>query len=136
MTTSGMRVAILGTGAIGLGAAAFLAESGHQPVIWSPSGTGAAELAQGARLEAKGALSGSYPIETATDCMDAIAGAEAVLIALPANGHRRVMDEAAPHLSRGQTVIISGHLSFGALYLARLLEDRGVSCRSWCGAPP
>lgn len=121
-----MRVAILGTGAIGLGGAAFLAERGHQPVVWSPSGTSVSELAGGARLVAQGALTGSYPVEVAAKCGDAVARAATVLIALPANGHRLVMETAAPHLARGQTVIISGHLSFGALYLARLLEERGL----------
>ena len=51
---------------------------------------------------------------------------DVVMLALPGNYHRRVMDTIAPHLRAGQTVLISGHLSFGALHLSRLLAGRGV----------
>lgn len=121
-----MRVAVLGTGGIGLGGAAFLIENGHQPVLWSPSGRGARELAAGAPLEATGALTGRYDVGVASSAAEALAGAEAVLLALPANGHRTVMDAALPHLSAGQTVLVSGHLSFGALYLSKRLAERGL----------
>jgi opine dehydrogenase len=56
-----------------------------------------------------------------------VAGADAVLLALPANHHRAVIDAVAAHLSPDQIVIISGHLSFGALYLSKRLAARGVA---------
>jgi opine dehydrogenase len=55
----------------------------------------------------------------AASCADALADAEAVLVALPGNAHRMVFDAMASHLTLAQIVLISGHLSFGALYLAR-----------------
>ena len=115
-----MRVAILGAGAIGLGGAALLRANGHEAVVWSPSGKSVPEVV------ASGALSGRFAMKGAASCAEALAGAEVVLLALPANFHRRVMDAAAPHLVGGQSVIISGHLSFGALYLARRLAERGL----------
>jgi opine dehydrogenase len=48
------------------------------------------------------------------------------MVALPGNGHKAVFDAAAPHLRDGQPIIISSHLSFGALYLSKLLSRRGV----------
>jgi opine dehydrogenase len=45
------------------------------------------------------------------------------IIALPANGHKQVFDAIAPHVRSGQPIIISSHSSFGALYLAKLLQD-------------
>ncbi|MBK1657009.1 NAD/NADP-dependent octopine/nopaline dehydrogenase family protein [Paracraurococcus ruber] len=114
-----MRVAVLGGGAIGLGMAAFLAENGHRPVVWSRSGAPAV-------LEVAGALTGHVPLEVAPGPAAAVTQAEAVVLALPANHHRAVLDAVAPHLGAGQAVILSGHLSFGALYLARLLAARGV----------
>jgi opine dehydrogenase len=74
-----------------------------------------------------GALAGHYPIEVAPDMRAAITDADIILFALPANGHRVVIDAVAPHLRAGQAVMISGHLSFGALYLARRLAERGVA---------
>ena len=121
-----MRVAILGTGAIGLGAAALLTEQGHRPVLWSPSGTGAAALAGGAPLEASGALTGRYTVAVAADARAAVTGAETVMLALPAYGHRAVLDAVLPHLAAGQTVLFSGHLSFAALYLAQRLAERDL----------
>lgn len=122
-----MRVAILGAGAIAFGMAAFLAEAGHQPVLWSPSGARTGKLAGGAPLRATGAVEFSGPVDVAADCKDAVTGADAVVIALPVNGHRMVFDAAIPHLVSGQPVIISSHSSFGALYLSKGLAARGVS---------
>jgi len=48
------------------------------------------------------------------------------VIALPAYGHKRVFDRIAPFATAAQTVIISSHASFGALYLSRLLAARGI----------
>ena len=121
-----MRVAILGAGAIAYGGAAFLCNEGHDPVLWSPSGKRTAELAGGSQLIATGALQGRFRPRVAITCKEAIRDADVVMIALPANGHRRVFEEAAPHLADGQIVLISSHCSFGALYLAKLLAARRV----------
>jgi opine dehydrogenase len=121
-----MRVAVLGAGSIGFGGAAYLCQQGHEPVLWSPSGGRTAELANGKALKATGALEGEYRPRIADTCQEAVADAEVVFITLPANGHRMVFDAAAPHITSKQTVVISGHLSFGALYLAKKLAERNV----------
>lgn len=122
-----MRIAILGAGAIAFGMAAFLGKAGHQPVLWSPSGARTRRLAAGASLTATGAVEFSGPVAVAETCGEAVDGADAVVIALPANGHRAVFDAAAPHLKADQPVIISSHSSFGALYLSKRLAERGIS---------
>jgi opine dehydrogenase len=122
-----MRVAIIGAGAIGFGGAAYLEQNGREPVIWSPSGRGTAALAEGKPLTATGAVTGEFHPSIAASCAEALKGAEAVLVAVPGNGHRLVFNAMAPHLKAGQIVLISGHLSFGALYLARRLAERGMS---------
>ncbi len=122
-----MRVAVLGAGAIAYGCAAFLCREGHEPVLWSPSGKRAQALARGEPLVAKGAVEGSFQPLVAATCEEALRDSAAVLIALPANGHRLVMDAAAPHLQPGQTVLISSHTSFSGLYLAKLLSRRGIA---------
>lgn len=121
-----MRIGILGAGAIAFGMAAFLAKAGHWPVLWSPSGERTRKLAEGAPLTATGAVEFSGTVAVARDCAEAVDGADVVIVALPANGHRHVFDAALPHLASGQPVIISSHSSFGALYLARRLAKRGV----------
>ena len=122
-----MRVSILGAGAIAYGLAAYLAEAGHDPMLWSPSGERTKALAAGELLKATGAIEATVPVRIAKECKDAIANADVVMIALPANGHKMVMDAATPYLSDGLPVIISSHSSFGALYLSKQLAERKVS---------
>ena len=123
----GMCVGIAGAGAIAYGAAALLENAGHRPSIWSPSGERTKDLENGKPLIARGAVTGSFRPTIAANAHDAVAGADAVLIALPANGHKAVMDTIAPYISADQSVIISSHASFGALYLSRLLAKRGIT---------
>ncbi len=122
-----MRIAILGAGSIAYGMAAFLAEAGHRPVLWSPSGKSAAPLRDGAPLSATGALEFSGSVEGAATCQSAIKDAEVIIVAMPANGHRAAIDAALPHLSSEQPIIISSHSSFGALYLSKRLAERRLT---------
>jgi opine dehydrogenase len=111
---------------VAYGAAACLARAGHDPMLWSPSGARTADLAAGKPLVATNAIEGTFHPRVAASCAEAVASADVVMVALPGNGHKAVFDAAAPHLRDGQPIIISSHLSFGALYLSKLLSRRGV----------
>ncbi|KLU21913.1 NAD/NADP octopine/nopaline dehydrogenase [Caballeronia mineralivorans PML1(12)] len=121
-----MRVSILGAGAIAYGTAAYLAQAGHDPMLWSPSGKRTRELAAGQPLTAIGAISGSFALRVASSCAEAIGDADVVMFALPGYGHKFALEAAAPHVREGQPIIISSHMSFGALYLSKLLAARGI----------
>lgn len=121
-----MRVAIIGSGGIGRGYAAYLTTQGHEPVIWSPSGAALADFAGDASLSVTGKLETTLPLRVAPDAASAVNGTEAVILAVQANGFKTVIDAIAPHLVPGQTVIISAHCSFAALYFHRLLTTRGL----------
>lgn len=114
--SSSLATAILGAGGIGLASAALLATRGHRPVLWSPSGQGLAELA-GTGLEASGAIEGHFRPEVANTLAQAVAGADAIVIALPGNARRAVFEALIPLLEKGQTVIVSADLSLGAVWL-------------------
>jgi opine dehydrogenase len=122
-----MRVGIVGAGSIAFGTAAFLEQAGHQPTLWSPSGERTKALAAGEPLVAAGAIEGTFHPATAQDAAGLVSDAEAILIALPAYGHKSVLDAIAPHVTASQTIIFSSHASFGALYLSRLLAARGIT---------
>ncbi|MCB9942065.1 MAG: NAD/NADP octopine/nopaline dehydrogenase family protein [Geminicoccaceae bacterium] len=130
--THGLTVGVAGAGSIAFGTAALLAQYGHRPMLWSPSGSGTSGLMRGAPLVATGAIDGQFPIDVATDATGLAAASDVVILALPAYGHKTVMDALAPHLRDGQPVIISSHASFGALYLARLLAARGIRSSIVC----
>ncbi|CAH1696681.1 2-dehydropantoate 2-reductase [Hyphomicrobiales bacterium] len=122
-----MRIAVLGAGAVALGNAAFLSRNEHQPIVWSPSGKSVTEIAKGVPLTTTGALEGTFELPVAASCEESLRGAQVVLIAVPAYGYKTVMDAASPYIRPDHLVIISGHLSFGALYLSKLLAERGVT---------
>jgi opine dehydrogenase len=120
-----MRVAVAGTGGIGFASSAWLAHAGHDVRVWSPGGQGALAL-RDAPLQAKGVLDASVCVTVAQDPRELLDGAQAVLIAVPLNGHQAVMDSLLPHLASGQTVIVSSMASLSALYLYEQAAARGI----------
>jgi opine dehydrogenase len=122
-----MKVGIVGAGSIAFGMAAFLEREGHKATLWSPSGERTKALAAGEPLVAVGAIEGTFKPAIAANAEELVASAEVILIALPAYGHKHVFDKIAPHITPAQTVIVSSHASFGALYLSRLLAARGIA---------
>lgn len=122
-----MRVGIAGAGAIAFGAAALLEQSGHKATLWSPSGERTGRLASGEPLLAAGAVEGRFYPNVAASARLLVETSQVIMIALPAYGHRQVMEAIAPHIRADQTVLISSHASLGALYLSRLLAKRGLA---------
>jgi opine dehydrogenase len=97
-----VNVAILGAGAIALGSAALIESTGHRAAVWSPSGRGTAALARDGKLDYGGVMTGiAHPAVIAD--LAQIAGFDVVLIAVPVNGHRAVMERVAPRLASHQT---------------------------------
>lgn len=127
MTETGVRIGIAGAGSIAFGTAALLAENGHIPMLWSPSGESTAALSDGATLIASGAIEGEFSPQIASSAADLAGQNDCLLVALPAYGHKEVMDAVAPHIRDGQHIIISSHASLGAIYLSDLLADRGIT---------
>lgn len=121
-----MRVAIMGAGAVAFASAALLIERGHEAVLWSPSGRSTTALAAGQPLLSEGKIAGEFRPDIAASCEAALAGADVVLIALPANGHKLVMDAMAPVLAPDQAVVISSHASLGGFYLTQRLAERSI----------
>jgi opine dehydrogenase len=120
-----MKVAILGTGGVGLAYAAFLHENGHDPVLWSPSGRGIAPFRDGAALTAEGVCTARFRPETAAS-PEIVSQCEAIIVALPAYAYGPVFDAVLPHVRSGSTFIISAHLSLACVHVARRLRERGV----------
>jgi opine dehydrogenase len=111
-----MRIGIVGCGGIGYASAAWLAHAGHPVTVWSPGGASAAGLRE-APLACEGLLQGAFEIRVADAPADLAEDAGVLLIAVPVNGHRSVMDRLLPHLRDGQLVIVSSTASLSALYL-------------------
>jgi opine dehydrogenase len=121
-----IRIGIAGAGSIAFATAALLHRRGHDVALWSPSGAGTASLASGEALLAEGAIEAVFTPRIAASAAE-LASNDALLIAVPGYAHRTVMDALAPHISDGQPVIISSHVSLGAIYLAEVLAARGIA---------
>lgn len=122
-----MKISVLGAGAIGKAYAAYLSSRGHDVTIWSPSGRDLGRLSSESALTATGICEGTYSVSVATGAAEAVSGAELLVVAVPANGHATVIDAIVPHLSNGQTVIVSAELSMSSVLLANEIEARGLN---------
>jgi opine dehydrogenase len=118
------RVGIAGAGAIALASAAWLRQAGHEVKLWSPGGQGA-EALRTQPLEASGLQPCSVTVEVADDAAQLCHVSDVLLLALPVNGHRRVMDALLPSLRDGQTVIVSSMASLSSLYLYERARQAG-----------
>ncbi len=105
----------------------MLHNAGHDPMLWSPSGKGTAELAKGAALQAGGAVEVTLIPRIADSAAMLARDNDVLIVALPGYGHKVVLDALAPHIEPRHHVIISSHASLGAVYLMQLLAARGVS---------
>lgn len=93
-----MRVAVLGVGPVGLVSAMLLASRGHRPVLWSPTRGGGPTPVE---LVAEGALQLFAPVTVAGSCAEAVAAADAVLVAVPATAYVVVFEQLAAVLRTG-----------------------------------
>ncbi|MGH2734911.1 MAG: NAD(P)-binding domain-containing protein, partial [Actinomycetota bacterium] len=113
------KVAVLGAGNGGLAAAADLARRGHTVRLFnrSPGPIRAVEAAGGIR--ASGALEdGLAPIQTATTSLEqAVKGADAIVIVLPAVAHADVAVALAGCMEQDVPVILNPGQMCGSLHL-------------------
>jgi opine dehydrogenase len=120
-----MKIGIAGAGGIGYASAAWLAHAGHNVTLWSPRSDSAAALRSSA-LEAGGVLQASVPVAVTADAAELARSAQVLLVAVPVNGHKTVMDALLPHLRPGQTVIVSSMASLSSLYLFEQARERDI----------
>lgn len=121
------KVGIAGAGSVAMGTAALLHDNGHDPMLWSPSGKSTAALSDGGKLTANGAIDAAFRPRLAGGAEELARDNDVLILALPAYGHKAVMDSMAPHVRNAQPIIISSHTSLGAIYLVQLLARRGVT---------
>jgi opine dehydrogenase len=123
-----MKVAILGAGGVGLGMAALMCSKNIDVCLWGPSAKGVQALLDGRPIVCTGVLEGEFAASVTVDIAKAIKDAEIVVLAIPGNGHKGVIDLLAPHVCAGQLIAISSQMSLSALYLSSQLSRHNTSC--------
>lgn len=126
-----VRIGIIGVGAIGLASAAWISQRGFAVGMWSPRSD--VHPLMTTPLTSTGLLGTTQDICLAPNAQALSEAAEVLLIAVPANGHRAVMDAVLPHLRSGQLVIVSAMSSLSSLYLyeAALAQGKRISVASF-----
>jgi opine dehydrogenase len=121
-----LKVAILGAGGVGLGMAALMSSRNIDVHLWAPSPIGVQTLLAGKPIVATGVVEGEFRASVNLDLSEAVEDAEAVIVAVPGNGHKALIDLLAPRVRKDQLIAISSHMSLSALYLSRQLSLCGV----------
>ena len=119
-----MKIGIVGTGAVALAMAAWLVQGGHRVRLWSARSVSACGPVV-TTLCASGVIDARLQATLDSDLASLVENSEVVLIAVPVNAHRTVMDALLPHLRSGITVIVSSMASLSALYLYECARARG-----------
>jgi opine dehydrogenase len=123
-----VKVAILGAGGVGLGMAALMTSKGVDVCLWAPSPKGISAVLDGKPIVSTGVLEGQFRASATLEIAEAIEDANVIIVAVPGNGHKAVIDLLAPHVRGDQLIAISSHMSLSALYLSLQLSTGGADC--------
>ena len=125
-----MKTAILGGGHGAYAAAADLAAAGHEVVLWRRDGAALRPLLDDLHIVLKDPTGArSVPIAGATgDIGAAVAGAELIVVPLPATAQDDVARSLAPYLADGQVVFLPPG-SFGSFAMAQVARAAGSRAR-------
>lgn len=120
------RLAVLGIGAHALATAAHLCMDGHRVRWWSPDATERADVRASGGIACEGLLEDHVSaVEVVDAAADALADAEAVLVAAPASLHRRIAVAAARSLSGVAWVMLGPGRTGGALEFRHTVASEG-----------
>ena len=119
-----MDIAVIGGGHGSYAAAAHLSETGHRVRLWRRDGAALAGIAAAGEItltDWQGTR--AVPLAHATnDAAAALAGAELVVIALPATAHAELAPQLAPLFADGQVVFLPPG-TFGSYIFAAAMRD-------------
>jgi opine dehydrogenase len=121
-----MRIAVIGGGNGAYAAAAHLSDAGHEVRLWRRDAAALSALGDRATLtltDWRGTRVVALDLATG-DLAVALAGAELVVVPLPATTHRALAAEMAPHLEAGQVVFLPPG-TFASYLFAVALREAG-----------
>ena len=121
-----MEIAVLGGGHGCYAAAAELSEKGHSVRFWRRDAAALQPILDSGSITVHD-YRGEREIEIARPTVslaEAVAGAELIVIPLPALTHESLSVELAPHLSSGQVVYLPPG-TFGSYIFAKAMHDAG-----------
>jgi len=122
------RIAVLGAGHGGLAMAGHLSLMGHKVNLFNRGEERLWGVKASGSIELTGEVEGFGKISMATTSIsDAIKGVEMIMVVVPANGHRWMAEQMAPHLVDDQIIVLHPGRTFGALEFKQVLVREKVS---------
>jgi len=116
---------VLGAGHGGLAIAGHLGSMGFPVRIWNRHPRSLDDVATMGGVILEGALEGFGPVEVCEEIQNALAGAEAVLVVVPASAHGEMAARCAPFLTDGQKVLLMPGRTAGAIEFSQVLRQLG-----------
>ena len=118
-----MPVAVLGAGAGGLALAADLTRKGCQVRLWNRSPARLAPVLASGGITLRGRLRGfARPAMCTMDLAAVVEGVSEIFVATTADAHESVISLLAPHLTAGQSILLSPGRTGGALVVREVLD--------------
>jgi opine dehydrogenase len=122
------KIAVLGAGHGGLAMAGHLALMGHKVNLFNRGEERLWGVKSSGAIEITGEIEGFGEINLATTIIaDAIKDVELIMVVVPANGHRWIAEQIAPHLADGQIVVLHPGRTFGAIEFKHILVSKKVT---------
>ncbi|HUW93291.1 MAG TPA: NAD/NADP octopine/nopaline dehydrogenase family protein [Bacteroidales bacterium] len=122
------KIAVLGAGHGGLAMAGHLALMGHTVNLFNRGEERLWGVRSSGTIEVIGEAEGFGKVNMATTSMkEAIKGIELIMVVVPANGHKWIAEQIAPHLVDGQIIVLHPGRTFGALEFKQVLSANNVT---------
>lgn len=123
-----LRFCVIGAGNGGLAMAGHLAIMGFDVVLWNRSEGRLEGIRERGGVEVVGAVEGFGKLRlVTTDIGEALSEADVIMVAIPATGHAFIARISAPHLRKGQIVVLNPGRTGGALEFVNTLERYGAA---------
>lgn len=120
------RIAVLGAGNVGHAMAGHLAMKGYEVRLYNRSEQRIATVREAGGVHLQQAVEGfGRPSIVTTDLGEAVAGAEIIMVTVPAFAHRSLAEALVPHVQRDQIVVFQPGALGSALEFESILLRSG-----------
>jgi opine dehydrogenase len=122
-----MQIAVLGAGNGGQALAGYLSMKGFSVNLYNRSEKRICQLKKNGGVQLSGLFKEFAPLNViTTNIRKAIEAVDLIMVVVPAHAHRFIAKICAPHLTKGQTIVLNPGRTGGALEFRNVLKEEGV----------
>ena len=129
-----MKIAVIGAGNGGQAIAGYLSLQGYDVSLYDIDVPKIMDLQNKGGIQLEGRIDGFGRVACiTTDIVEAVKGAEIIMVTTVANAHRAVAKSIAPYIEEGQVIILNPGRTCGALVFKQTLIENGCRKRYYLG---